>query len=245
MNNMFQRTLLYVFLVCLLGFTSCRKEDVSEGKDYKTLGSSARDLLSSSGYSSLLLEIDYMPGYAPDATSVANLVTFLNTFINKPGGITVSQKQIAPSGKTSLTLDDIVKIEKTYRSAFTVGNVLAVHILVADADYSLADILATSYWNTSTCLFGKTIYDYSGGAGQVTRTQLLTTLLEHEFGHLLGLVNQGSPMQTAHRDPDNGAHCTNTSCLMYYAVETTDAGSMNTPLLDTSCMADLKANGGK
>ena len=244
---MIKRTLLYVLLLCSLGFTACKKEDVVDDKDYKTLGTGANDFLSSSAYSSLLLEIDYMPGYAPDATSVINLVTFLNTFINKPGGISVSQKQIAASGKTSLTLEDIVKIEKTYRSAFTSGNVLAAHILVVDADYSNPVILANSYWNTSTCLFGKTINDNSGGTGQVTRTQLLTTLLEHEFGHLLGLVNQGSPMQAAHRDVNNGAHCTDTTCLMYYAIETGDAGTMNNqiPTLDANCMADLKANGGK
>lgn len=77
---MIKRTLLYVLLLCSLGFTACKKEDVVDDKDYKTLGTGANDFLSSSAYSSLLLEIDYMPGYAPDATSVTNLVTFLNTF---------------------------------------------------------------------------------------------------------------------------------------------------------------------
>lgn len=243
---MFQRTRLCILLLFVLGFSACKKEDVVGNKDYKTLGTSANDFLSSSNYSSLVLEIDYMPGYAPDATSVTNLVTFLNTFINKTGGISVSQKQIAASGKTSLTLDDIVKIERTYRSAFTGGSVLAAHVLVADASYSTADILATSYWNTSTCVFGKTMYNNSGGSGQVTRTQLLTTLLEHEFGHLLGLVDQGTPMITGHKAVGNGAHCNNTHCLMYYAIET-NAGAMNNtiPSFDDNCMADLKANGGK
>ncbi|MBA2563113.1 MAG: hypothetical protein H0V14_09415, partial [Chitinophagaceae bacterium] len=84
-------------------------------------------------------------------------------------------------------------------------------------------------------------------AGQVTRTQLLTTLLKHEFGHLMGLVDQGSPMQTPHRDFTNGAHCINPECLMYYNIETADAGILNNPIPspDANCMADLKANGGK
>lgn len=80
---------------------------------------------------------------------------------------------------------------------------------------------------------------------QVSRQQLFTTLLQHEFGHLLGLVDQGSPMQHSHRDTDNGAHCDNRSCLMYYAVETDAASAAITPLLDAACRADLKANGGK
>ena len=87
---MFQRIRLCILLFCVLDFAACKKEDVGGDKDYKTLGTSAKDFLSSSNYSSLLLEIDYMPGYAPDATSVTNLVTFLNTFINKPAGIRIT-----------------------------------------------------------------------------------------------------------------------------------------------------------
>ncbi len=243
---MFQKIGFYVCIVCSLGFSSCKKEVVSGKQDYKILGSSANDFLSSSIYTSLLVEIDYMPGYALDTKSLDNLVTFLSSVINKPGSIRINQNQIAASGMTFLTLEDIVQIEKTNRTVFTAGNTIAVHILMADAIYSSGEILATSYWNTSTCLFGKTIYNNSGSAGQVTRTQLLTTLLKHEFGHLMGLVDQGSPMQTPHRDFTNGAHCINPECLMYYKIETTDAGIFNSPIpsLDANCMADLKANGG-
>lgn len=243
---MFQRIGFYVYIVCSMIFFSCQKEAVYEGNDYKILGSSAHDFLSSSKYSSLIIEIDYMPGYALDTTSLNTLVTYLSLIVNKPGGIRITQEQIAASGKTFLTLDDVVKSEKKYRTNFTGGNVISAYILVADATYSSGQILATSYWNTSTCLFGKTINSNSGGAGRITRTQLVTTLLEHEFGHLLGLVNQGSPMQTPHRDYNNGAHCIYPTCLMYYNIETTNAGNFNSiPSLDADCMADLKANGGK
>ncbi|HEY0356753.1 MAG TPA: hypothetical protein VGC29_11140, partial [Flavisolibacter sp.] len=71
----------------------------------------------------------------------------------------------------------------------------------------------------------------------------------HEVGHLLGLVDIGSPMQTPHKDADHGSHCNNNSCLMYYASETTDILGLlltgNIPGLDANCIADLRANGGK
>jgi predicted Zn-dependent protease len=41
----------------------------------------------------------------------------------------------------------------------------------------------------------------------------------HEMGHALGLVNNGVALTSAHHDSANGAHCTNTSCTMYYANE--------------------------
>jgi hypothetical protein len=174
-------------------------------------------------------------------------VNFLKKYINKPDGIKVTQQQIAASGKPVLSIDDIVNIEKKNRTVFTKNNTLAVHILITDGDYDKPNILATSYWNTSMCVFGKTVNDDTGSWGFTSLTQLLTTLLEHEFGHLMGLVNQGSPMQTDHLDHANGAHCINSHCLMYYDVEKSTSGGnlFSIPTLDADCEADLKANGGK
>jgi hypothetical protein len=95
------------------------------------------------------------------------------------------------------------------------------------------------------CLFGKTFFASSGGINQVNRTQLYTTLLEHEFGHLFGLVAQGTPMVTPHNDAANGAHCNNNNCLMYYAIETGASQNGSIPTFDANCRADMKANGGK
>ena len=189
-----------------------------------------------------------MPGYEPDAAVVANFTNFFNAFCNKPGGITVTQQQIPASGKATLTIDEIVKIEKANRTIFTKDNQVAIHVLIVDANYTTPNIVGLAYWNTSLCLFGKLLYANSGGIGQVSRIKLESTILDHETGHILGLVDQGSPMQTPHRDAANGMHCNNNSCLMYYAIETVDPGgifNVNVPLPDQNCRDDLKANGGK
>ncbi len=241
-----KKFIFYFLFSSILLFSACKKEPLIGALDYKTLGTSAHDLLSASNYSSLQIEINYMPGYPPDAASLTSVQSFLNTYINKPNGIQITQKQIAASGKASLSLNEVVAIEKTNRTVFTQNGVMAVHILITDGAYTNANTSATSYWNTSYCLFGKTINNNSGGVGQVTRARLITTLLQHEFGHLLGLVGQGTPMQINHRDAANGAHCNITNCLMNYSVETSNiiAGTA-IPLLDANCVSDLKANGGK
>jgi predicted Zn-dependent protease len=38
----------------------------------------------------------------------------------------------------------------------------------------------------------------------------------HEIGHALGLVNNGVPITTQHQDFENGAHCSNEDCVMYF-----------------------------
>jgi hypothetical protein len=238
--------ILYFLVFFLFVSSACKKESAEGFFDYRTLGASANDLLSSSRYSALQIEIQYMPGYAPDASAVNNLVTFLKTRLNKPNGITIVQKEIGASSLSVASLYNIVSIERTYRQYFTRNDVISVYVLITNGYYSNNNILATSYWNTSFCLFGKSINDNSGQSGQVNRSILMTTLLEHEFGHLMGLVDQGSPMQTNHKDASNGAHCNNPDCLMYYDVEAGFSGTLNAvPSLDANCLADLKANGGE
>lgn len=243
-KNMFGIRRVYTFLILSMLIVACQKEPIVSNKDYQTLGTSAHDLLTSSVYTSLRIEISYMPGYAPDAVSLNNLTQFLQKYLNKPGGIQVFLKAIGPSNQSNLKLSDLVSIEQKNRVEFTSNNTIGVHILIADADYSDTEDLAIAYWNTSFCLFGKKIWESSGTPGQISRTNLLSTLLKHEFGHLLGLVDQGSPQQSPHRDENNGAHCSNTDCLMYHLVETNTSSNV-IPELDADCILDLKANGSK
>ena len=245
---------LCVLLLCINN--SCTKTEGGittlpsiNSDNNKIVGASAKDLLSSNIYTAVKIEIQYMPGFAPDATALNNLTSFFNNLVNKPGGVSVVQTQIVGSGKAVLSINDIAAIEKNNRTAYTSGNQLAVYFLYTDGAYSEGNVLGVAYRNTSMCIIGKTIHDNSGAVGQVSRTKLETTVLQHEMGHILGLVDLGSNMQTNHKDSPHGNHCTNTNCLMYYASETTDAlGFLLTgaiPTLDSNCSADLHANGGK
>ena len=237
-------------------FTSCNKDSgyennpgVSEGLHNRVVGASANELLSASKYSSLKIEVQYMTGYEPDAAALAHLQNTLASLINKPAGITIIKKEIPASASTSLSADEVWAIEKKNRTAFTSGTELAVYLLYTNGNYTDPNVLGIAYKNTSVALFGKKIGDNSGSIGQASRTKLVATVAEHELGHLLGLVDLGSAMQSAHKDGAHGNHCTNNSCLMYYASETTDILGFlitgNIPVLDANCKADLTANGGK
>lgn len=215
----------------------------------RSVGASANEILSASKYTSLKIEIQYMTGYPPDAGALTHLQNTLATIVNKPSGITIVTKEIPASTKTALSINDIIDIEKNNRTAFTNGSELALCVLYTNGNYSDPNVLGVAYKNTSAAIFGKTIYDNSGGFGQASRTKLEATVLEHELGHLLGLVDIGSPMQSNHKDAAHGSHCNNTNCLMYYASETRDILGIlitgNIPPFDTNCRADMQANGGK
>ncbi len=245
-------------MACLFFITSiagCSKSDPVTGlppinsENDKAVGASANDLLSSVKYTSIKIEIQYMPGFQPDVAGINNLVSFLNLFVNKTSGITVIQSQIPSANKAILSLTDIANIEKSNRTVYTSGSQLGIYFLYTDGAYTTANVLGLAFRNTSMCLLGKTIHDNSGALGQTSRTKLESTILEHEIGHILGLVDLGSSMQTNHKDATHGNHCNNSNCLMYYASETTDILGFlitgNVPPLDVNCKADLMANGGK
>jgi hypothetical protein len=237
----------------IIAFTGCSKKDTIpnpvNSENTKALGASANDLLSAAKYSSVKIEIQYMPGFQPDAAAINNLVTFLNSLVNKPGGISFVQSQIPSANKVVLSVTEIAAIEKANRTVFTSGSQLGIYILYTDGNYTQNNVLGVAYYNTSLAIMGKTVHDNSGGLTQPTRTKLESTILGHETGHILGLVNLGSPMQTNHEDPANSKHCNNSNCLMYYITNTTGImGTLmsgNVPPLDANCKADLTANGGK
>ena len=241
------------FFAIALFLTQCSKKDVvvtdPAALNNKSVGVSANDFLSASKYTAVNVQLQYMPGYAPDATALNNLTAFLNTFINKPGGINITQTQIAASGKTVITVADLTAIEKTNRTQFNSGSLLSVYVVFADAPYSTSNVIGLAYKNTTLAVFGPTIASNSGGINQTSRAKLETTAEEHEFGHLLGLTNLGTSMVTPHEDDAHKAHCNNTACLMYYTTQTTVMGGIlltgPVPQLDANCKADLQANGGK
>ncbi len=251
------KTLLCFIIAIVIFFIGCSKSgssyvnnpDIPDYLHNRPVGASGNELLSSSKYSSLKIEVQYMTGYQPDAAALNHLQTTLQALINKPSGISIVTKEIPASSSLALSVNDVYTIEKNNRTAFTSGSEIAVYILYTNGNYTDNNVLGVAYKNTSAVLFGKKINDNSGGFGQASRTKLVSTVIEHEVGHLLGLVDLGSPMQTNHKDAANGSHCNNNNCLMYYASETSDIFGFlitgNIPSFDVNCKADLTANGGK
>lgn len=234
---------------------ACRKETTTQvltgptgSADKLAVGASAHDLLAANTYTQLNIEIQYAPGMKPQDQSVSNLVSFLNTYLNKPGGINVSLSQVGSIGKTPVTADDLAAFTDAHRTRYTDGSQLSLYIYFADADFSEKGVAGVSFRNTALAILEKTVQANSGGFNQAGRVKVESGVLEHEMGHLLGLVNNGTSMTVAHEDSSHKAHCNNSNCLMYYAIETSGLFNMldnSVPSLDANCVNDLKANGGK
>ena len=241
-------SLISLCLFVSLFFTECKKDKVDLND-----GITPHNFLAGDKYDKLIVEIKYVTGFEPTSGTLANLKTFLEQRLNKPAGIEFVQSAIASPGKASYSFSEIKDMEKTHRAQKTDGKTLTAFFLFVDGDYAEnsgnSKVLGIAYGTSSMAIFEKAVKEYSGGIGKPTTTALETTVINHEFGHTLGLVNNGTSTTSSHQDAAHGAHCNNKDCLMYYTAETSDIiGSIlggNVPGLDAACINDLKANGGK
>ena len=249
--------LLYTFVI----FAGCSSDDdgpdpengINRTPNLQATGSSANDFLASSKYNTLTIEVFYVTGFRPNAQTLVNLQSFMNARLNKPGGVSIVETEIESPGLAPYDLNEIASIESNIRTKYNNGNVLALFMLFVDggtaSDTNNQFTLGTAYRNTSFVMYESTIQNLSNGIGEPNRVDLESTVIEHEMGHLLGLVNLGSSMQNAHEDAAHPKHCTNENCLMYWQVESSNVIDMmvggNVPQLDANCLADLQVNGGK
>lgn len=246
-NNFTVSTIIIAFTML---FVSCQK-DSSEVYDHKqSVGASHKDLILDDTYKSLIVEIQYPEGFEPTQQTIDNLLTLIDQTTTKSKGITVHKKKISMGVGSDYSIQAIKDIEDTRRDYITRGDTLAIYFLFLNDDYEgnqgNSKVLGVAYRNTSMALFEKTIHDLSGGFGQPDQWLLESSVTNHEFGHILGLVNNHLPMETNHQDHDNGHHCDNEDCLMYWLAETGGfvnnlIGVSQVPSLDQNCLNDLQA----
>lgn len=248
MPQLLKRTLHLLFLFLLL--TGCAKEEIDPNE--KPLGASSRDFLTADRYTSMTLEIVYVEGFAPTQSAIDEVKVFLNTYLNKPAGIKVVMNSIPSPGVGEYSSQEVAEVEDRYRSVFSRGDDLGVFIFFAD-DHSAKDVpsntgvfqkrsLGTAYRNTSIVIYEKSVLVMSKNKSLAEHTTL-----RHEFGHLFGLVDNGTPALSPHvyhdpEDPSEKGHCSVEDCLMSPILDFSLGASMS---LGEKCRQDLIANGGK
>lgn len=230
------------------------KQTIDPTENRKSVGDSSNDLLSNQKFDTLFVELFYVKGLKPRTNTIDNLQSFLNARLNKPGGIQIELKEIESPGKAVYTISDVKGLEDSIRTAYNSVRRITVSGIFIDGKYSEntenGTVLGVAYRNTSFVIFEETVQDFSDQPLSPSTTVLESTVLNHELGHLLGLVNAGTTPQSDHQDVEHGRHCTTEDCLMFWAAETGEGllnmiGGGSISELDSECLADLKANGGK
>lgn len=258
MNSFLERLTIPLMLVCIslvlascLDNTSSTDDDDNQAFNHRrNPGVSAEALLRDSNYTSLALEIDYMPGHEPTQDALDSLKLFLEQRLNKSSVTIRTPTEIPSGGQSAYSATDVRELEAQHRNNTTGAgsSTLEAYFIIVDGEYTEANVLGIAYYNTSMAFFGPTIDSASSGVGAPSRQKIEGTVFRHEFGHNMGLVGVGTPVQASHQTSD-GQHCNQDGCLMEPAVETTDYFANlfdgDIPNLGRFCIDDLQANGGK
>lgn len=251
MKNILKNSFLFFFLI--IGCQSDNDINESIYPYWNSVGYSANDILSNNSFTNIFIEVLYVDDFKPSEETLNNFKSFIEARTYKDI-IQIKTRLIDIPQEESYTIDAIINIEDNNRSYYTEANELVIFVLFLNGSSSKDEenlvVLGSAYRNTSFVIFEETIHSLSDSVNEPNRVVLETTVVEHEFGHLLGLVDVGSPMVSTHEDAENNGHCASEDCLMYYEIESVSrTGNLNIetqiPQLDSFCIADLQANGGR
>lgn len=185
----------------------------------------------------LTLEVAYEPGAEPYdfSSSGANIWEFAemnieSLFVQRPVRLDAvvprginAMRQIPAQNQTGYTAEDILNLATRYRSTEgteTDGNIF---VLFLDGYFMQDDTLRQSVagvhltGTTVTAVFKPLVT--TSHVTRAVREFVEQSIVIHETGHVLGLVNNGVRLTTAHEDLAHEAHCTNANCVMYWANE--------------------------
>ncbi|MDH7444937.1 hypothetical protein [Aquimarina sp. 2201CG14-23] len=251
--------LLSILLFTSILLVGCSNDDdntpieTNQSPNKQPLGNAANDLLSDINFKGLTIEIVSVQGFEPTTTAVNTFRNFLEDRLFKPDGITINQRSVSSSNLAPFNIQEISQIETTTRTQFNEGDEITVYVYFADGsneeDTNTKVTLGTAYLNTSMVIYENTLRNLSNNVNAPMLSTIEAATLNHEFAHLLGLVNIGTTLQSQHEDTASRGHCNVQSCLMEAAIEF-GSGMMDmlgngVPELDTQCIADLQANGGR
>jgi hypothetical protein len=238
-------------------------QSVDKSGNLLGIGASANDLLSNTNFDRILVEIAYVNGFRPTDQTMTNFTNFLAEHTFKTAqNISFEYHAVDSPTEDELTFQEIADIETEIRQNYNDGNTIAVFIYFTDATSENDQpeeglvTLGAVYRNTSMVIFERTVRLLAGQSLSITNTDVETATINHEFGHLFGLVNLGSPAVNDHEDPNASNHCAVNGCLMQAELEFGDGmmkalesraskGMVVVPTLDAECRLDLQNNGGR
>jgi len=191
----------------------------------------------------LVVEIDAVRGYEPAPSAVRLLRARLGEIVDKPGGIQVLPTKIISGTQDADSQHSFMEnTERKYRTHHSTASAIVLYVLYSDGDTGSA--IGAAYSSSAYAVFKQSI---EGAATPlVTAEDIEDSVIVHEMGHVMALVNIGYTSPRDHEDPQHEGHSKNSKSVMYWAVDNVGVvgllgGSRKPPTdFDSDDLADLR-----
>lgn len=249
-----------IALLVLFALTGCG-DDETEHLPIDAIAA----LVRSDQFQSLAFELDAVPGRAPYPEVQRDLVNELAGVIDKPGGIYVVQTDEITSRGSDYAWppSELFSLAEYHYDLSVPSDTIKVQVLALDGHYGKDDpstgnrTLGVAWDSSHIALFTQVIQESCSSLPLSDAVLRQVDLMSqygvwlHEVGHVLGLVNLGAPMVTAHEDPAHPGHDVNEHCVMHDHLEQQSAlralqarfvsGDQAPFAFDQACLNDIAA----
>ena len=216
------------------------------------------DYIRSDVYSALVFEVDRVPEVDPNAASLDSLAATADAVLDKPDGVSVVMDDVLASAGAApvWTTSALRDLSDATRDLPVDATTMRMQVLYVNGQWSESEtVIGLQIRRDVVVIFAEQIEAACQSVFPLIQPQLCrgleTSVLTHEFGHAIGLVDNGLAMVTPHEDADHPAHDPKSDCLMYWAAEghdvagllgdrITGGGSEALPFC-SDCLADIAA----
>ena len=170
---------------------------------------------------SLVFHLHAFADNAPSASVRSAFTTWVGAQVDKPSGVRFEDGTTLDAHANPWTVDELVALANA-NLAEDPANEVSINVYYVDGTFERDGVLGAAFTDRDLVIFRETLESNCDGGvlGGDSCDIGEESILRHEFGHLLGLVNRGLPQVEDHEDPDHPGHEVQEGCLMYFALET-------------------------
>jgi hypothetical protein len=168
----------------------------------------------------MVLEIDYEAGYKPETSSTDLLKQRIGEVCSFSKGISLEFTETDFADVGTWSADDVREQGWANKQDDpTNGKTLRWQLIFPAETNDDDNVLGVAVDASTIAIFGESVDGAAGFLNRPSAEDVENSVIVHEIGHLLGLVNLVYTSPADHESSDNPGHSNNEDSVMYWAIE--------------------------
>jgi len=171
-------------------------------------------------YDKMIIEIDYESGYKPETSSTDILKQRISEVCSFSKGVSIEFTETDFADVGTWSADDVREQGWANKQVEpTSGKTLRWQLIFPAETNEDDNVLGVAVDASTIAIFGESVDGAAGFLNRPSAEEVENSVIVHEIGHLLGLVNLVYTSPVDHESSDNPGHSNNEDSVMYWAIE--------------------------